>query len=330
VVMLGSVFMIYQYAQQAAGVVGSMAMNFQSFARMHTDLGSAGPIWQAPARDLAPQEEHIDSAADWQRMALDRLVLRYKPRGGAPANTPAQIDANAPPPPSGLQGMTLSLERGQRVALVGPSGGGKSTLLRVLAGLYRPDEGQLEFDGQAQPWSALRGIATLIPQETEVFEASVRENLDFGQGEQDEALWAAMRCSTFDEVVAGIGGSLETPLTERGSNLSGGQRQRLGLARGVLAARGSSLLLLDEPTSALDAVTEQRVLRNIAEAFPQTCIVASVHRLSLIAQFDAILLVEAGRMVDCGPRDEVLARRPALAAMVRGGPASGGAQTPVS
>ncbi|MDM0043790.1 ABC transporter ATP-binding protein [Variovorax dokdonensis] len=314
-VMLGSVFMIYQYAQQAAGVVGSMAMNFQSFARMHTDLGSAGPIWDAPARDLPPEDERIDAAADWRRLDAKDLVLRYKPRGGGPAAADV-----ASPPPSGLQGMTLSLCRGQRVALVGPSGGGKSTLLRVLAGLYRPDEGQLLFDGHARPWSSLREVATLIPQETEVFEASVRENLDFGQGEADEALWAAMRCSTFDDVIAGIGGSLETPLAERGSNLSGGQRQRLGLARGVLAARGSSLLLLDEPTSALDALTEQRVLHNIAQAFPDACVVASVHRLSLIAQFDAILLVEAGKLVDSGPRDEVLARRPALAAMVRGGP----------
>ena len=319
-VMLGSVFMIYQYAQQAAGVVGSMAMNFQSFARMHTDLGSAGPIWDAPARELAPQDEHIDAGAGWQRMDIEQLVLHYAPRGGAPVVVAAAPgDDKAVSRPSGLQGMTLSLQRGQRVALVGPSGGGKSTLLRVLAGLYRPDGGQLLLDGQAQPWSALRGIATLIPQETEVFEASVRENLDFGQGASDEDLHAAMRCSTFDDVLGGIGGSLDTLLSERGSNLSGGQRQRLGLARGVLAARGSSLLLLDEPTSALDAVTELRVLQNIANTFARACVVASVHRLSLLAHFDAVLLVEAGQLVDAGPRDAVLARRPALAAMVRGG-----------
>ena len=107
-------------------------------------------------------------------------------------------------------------------------------------------------------------------------------------------------------------GELDTPLSERGFNLSGGQRQRLSLARGVLAASGSSLLLLDEPTSALDATTEGRVLDRIAAAFPDACVIASIHRLSLLDRFDTVLLMEAGRIVDAGPREALLARRPLL------------------
>jgi len=332
-VMLGSVFMIYQYAQQAAGVVGSMAMNFQSFARMHTDLGSAAPIWDAPMRENIDGGEGIDASVQWQRLDVEQLTLRHAPRGAAEPHLP-QADASAVRPAaepvpddeparySGLRGLDLGLQRGQRVALVGPSGGGKSTLLRVLAGLYTPDGGRLLLDGEAQPWPTLRHIATLIPQEAEVFEASVRENLDFGLGVPDAELQAAIRCSSFDEVLPSLGNSVDTLVSERGGSLSGGQRQRLGLARGVLAARGSSLLLLDEPTSALDAATELRVLRRIAEAFPQACIVASIHRLSLLPHFDAVLLVEAGRLIDSGSREEVLARQPGLAAMARGATAA--------
>jgi ABC-type multidrug transport system fused ATPase/permease subunit len=302
-VMLGAVFMIYQYAQQAAGVVTSMAANFQFFARMHTDYSSAAPIWEAPARADDLGREAIDGEARWQAIELSGLVWRYRPRGSPQAAEGAR---------SGLHEVALSLRRGQRVALVGPSGGGKSTLLRVLAGLYAPESGTLAIDGRPASWERLRTLATLIPQETEVFEASVRENLSFGQPLADPELLAAARVSTFDEVLAATHGNLDTPLSERGFNLSGGQRQRLCLARGVLAARGSSLLLLDEPTSALDATTEAKVIERIAGAFPDACVIASIHRLSLLERFDTVVLMEAGRVTDAGPRDLVLARQPWL------------------
>jgi ATP-binding cassette subfamily B protein len=198
---------------------------------------------------------------------------------------------------------------------VGPSGGGKSTLLRVLAGLYPPGSGTLLFDGQPMDWAQLRRLATLIPQETELFEASIRENLAFGQPRDDALLLSALHTSTFDEVLKANHGNLDTAVSERGFNLSGGQRQRLCLARGVLAAQGSSLLLLDEPTSALDANTEARVLARIAEAFPEACVIASIHRLSLLERFDTVVLMEAGRVLDHGPRDAVLARQPLLQRM---------------
>jgi ATP-binding cassette, subfamily B, bacterial len=316
-VMLGAVFMIYQYAQQAAGVVTSMAANFQFFARMHTDYSSAAPIWEAPARadDLA--REAIDAEARWKTIEVSGLVWSYRPRGSPQAAEAAR---------SGLHEVALSLRRGQRVALVGPSGGGKSTLLRVLAGLYAPQGGTLAIDGRQESWDRLRTLATLIPQETEVFEASVRENLSFGQAIADPELLAATRVSTFDEVLAATHGDLDTPLSERGFNLSGGQRQRLCLARGVLAARGSSLLLLDEPTSALDATTEARVIERIAGAYPHACVIASIHRLSLLERFDTVVLMEAGRVTDAGPRELVLARQPLLHRMTA--PAPSPAVTP--
>lgn len=101
------------------------------------------------------------------------------------------------------------------MALIGPSGGGKSTLLRALAGLYTPQQGTLALDGRVQDWSALRRLATLIPQEAEVFEASVRENLGFGEPHDDAALQAAAQVSAFDEVLARLPQGLDTPLTER-------------------------------------------------------------------------------------------------------------------
>lgn len=303
-VMLGTVFMIYQYAQQAASVVGSMAANFQSFARMHTDWGSAAPIWAAPGDPEQPVPP-VDPQARWVTLTLQGMQWRYA--DGSRGH--------------GLQDIDLTLRRGSRVALVGASGGGKSTLLRVLAGLYAPQSGELRLDGQPAPWTRLRQLATLIPQEAEVFEASVRENLDFGEARPEAELQAAAHSSAFDEVLARLPGGLDSPLTERGFNLSGGQRQRLALARGALAAADSSLLLLDEPTSALDAATEAQVLDRLSAAFPQACVVASIHRLALLGRFDTLVVMEAGRVADAGPRDAVLARHPALAAQATSAPA---------
>ncbi len=294
-VALGTVFMIYQYAQQAAGVVASLASNFQGFARMHTDYCSAEPIWSAPGEPDAPVPA-VQADASWQTLALRGATLRY--------GNDARDDARG-----GLRGVDLELRRGTRVALIGPSGGGKSTLLRTLAGLYLPQQGELLRDGVPVPWAELRTLATLIPQEAEVFEASVEENLTFGQPADPAALQSAMHAGVFDEVLDRLPDGLRSTLSERGGNLSGGQRQRLALARGALAAQGSSLLLLDEPTSALDPQAEGRVFDRMVAAFPSACIVASVHRPSLLARFDTVVVVEAGRVVDAGPRDEVLARR---------------------
>lgn len=300
-VLIGGVFMVYQYAQQAGSVVGAMASNFQDFARTRTDFASAELIWQAPER---PQEVQDAIAPDWRCLELQDLRHAH-----------AAVDGRS----AALEAPVLRLHRGERVALVGASGAGKSTLLRLLAGLYEPQAGRLQVDGVVLP--ALRHlapIATLIPQEADVFEASVLENMAFGVAADPAAVEKALRLSAFDSVLAGLPDGLQTAVTERGANLSGGQRQRLCLARGVLAAQHSSLVLLDEPTSALDPVTEARVYRNLGSGLPDACIVASVHRMSLLALFDRVVLMAGGRIVDAGSVDELRERQPLFAQMLRG------------
>lgn len=298
--LIGSLFMIYQYAQQAGGVVGSIAANYQNFARIKTNYASAEPIWQAPERSNGGPE--VDR--DWQRITLADVGYQHP---GADAGR------------GGLQHVSLTLQRGERVALVGPSGAGKSTLLRVLAGLYEAQHGHYEVDGVAPlGLKHLGSVATLIPQEAEVFEATVRENLTFGEAVDEAALAQATHVSALDFVLAHMPLGLDTPISERGFNLSGGQRQRLALARGVLAARGSSLLLLDEPTSALDPLTERLVHERMAEAFPDATLVASVHRMGLLAHFDKVVLMVGGRVVDVGTVAELADRQPVFAQMLQG------------
>ena len=302
-VLIGSLFMVYQYAQQAGGVIGSMAAHLQGFARVRTDYASADPIWEAGERE--PSTPVPDG---WKRIEAVHLSLVYLRNDGARV---------------GVEDVQLALPRGERIALIGPSGGGKSTLLRLLAGLYDPRGGHYLVDGHAVPGvKHLGSIATLIPQEADVFEATVRENLTFGVDYPKDEIERALHLSAFDAVVDALPHGLDTRISERGFNLSGGQRQRLALARGLLAARDSSLILLDEPTSALDQVTESQVFLRLRDGMPDVTIVASVHRMSALPHFDRLVLMADGRVVDCGTLDEVLARQPMLRDMVEAGHAT--------
>ena len=297
--LLGSVFMVYQYAQQAGGVIGSMAANLQNFSRFKVDVASADPIWDAPL----PRRATASAPSAWRDVAVSHLTFEYVRSDGRRG---------------GVRDASLTLRRGERVALVGPSGGGKSTLLRLIAGLYEPARGAYRIDGAPQPGlSHLGSIATLIPQEAEIFEASLRDNVTFGTVVPPGTLERAAHASAFDAVVADMPEGWNTGISERGVNLSGGQRQRLALARGLLAARASSILLLDEPTSALDQATEARVFERLRETHPDACIVASIHRLSALEHFDRVVLMTDGCIVDAGPVADVIARQPTLRDMAR-------------
>jgi ABC-type bacteriocin/lantibiotic exporter with double-glycine peptidase domain len=226
-----------------------------------------------------------------------------------------------------LHEVALYLKRGRRYALVGGSGSGKSTLLRVLAGLEMAQTITLNAalePAQNDPATVgrwLRASATLIPQETELFEATLAENLLLAEPlpglEPTLQPGQALHCAAADFVYA-KGLDLQQAVAERGGNWSGGQRQRVALARGVLAAQGSPLVLLDEPTAALDPETERRVMQQLTTIFADACLIVSVHRLHLLDGFDEVLFMENGWLLDAGPVGEVAARcapfRAALAA----------------
>ena len=290
--LLGNVFMVYTYGQQAGGVVGSLAAHYQHFSRMQSDYASSEPIWHATERgDVASGLGHT-----WQCIDVEDLGFRY-----------ARSRSEA----LSLGNVNLTLRRGQKVALVGASGSGKSTLMRVLAGLYDADQGVFRIDGTAAPGLRHLGdIATLIPQDAEVFEGSVRDNITFGLDYPPEMLREAICIAGFEPVIASLPQGLDTIISERGLNLSGGQKQRMALARGILAASRSSLLFLDEPTSSLDPVTEARIFTGLGSAFPQACIVSSVHRLNLLPRFDQVVLMADGAVVATGTVNELLERSP--------------------
>ncbi len=296
--LLGSLYMVWEYAQQAAGVISSIASHFQTFARQHADYASADLIRSSVPN--APASEPSHRLMQWQRLTVRDLTFRHaRDRGGAPA----------------LDRVAFCLERGKRYALIGASGSGKSTLMRMLAGLYSAERIALKVDdgpthvSPDQSAQLLRGCATLIPQDAEVYEGTLGENLGLCESVQGapatDDYSAALDTACATDFVESTPLGLEIPVAERAANWSGGQRSRFALARGILAARGSDIILLDEPTASLDPSTEARVYTNLFAAFPDACVISSVHRLSLLDRFDLILIMDEGRLIAQGAIDDL-------------------------
>nr|WP_246500592.1 ABC transporter ATP-binding protein [Azospirillum rugosum] len=292
VVMVGTAVMVYQYSEQIGDVVGSFATQWQDVVRSATDLSGADEIFGAPER--RGFGGHVPDG--WREIDVEGLRFHHPNRRSA-----------APT----LDDLSITLRRGDRIALVGESGSGKSSLMRVLSGLYEAGAVRFCIDGTHHPELVdLRSAATLIPQDPEIFENTVHHNVTMGVEHSDEEVRRACDLARLTPIVEAMPQGLETRIVERGGNLSGGQKQRLALARGILAARSSSIIMLDEPTSSLDPATEAQVYGNLMREFPDSCIISSIHRLHLLPRFGTVVFMMDGRILDSGPLPDLIRRQP--------------------
>jgi NHLM bacteriocin system ABC transporter peptidase/ATP-binding protein len=215
-----------------------------------------------------------------------------------------------------LTGFDLTVAPGQQVALVGGSGSGKSTVSRLIAGLYTPWEGVIRIDGRRLediPRGALAASVSFVDQDVFLFEGTVRDNVAlWDPSVPDEAVVEALRDAALYDVVMRRPGGIHSPVEQDGRNFSGGQRQRLEIARALV--RRPSILVLDEVTSALDAETELVVMDNLRRRGCACVVIA--HRLSTVRDSDEIVVLQHGAVVERGRHDELLARGGAYAALV--------------
>ncbi|SNC76022.1 ATP-binding cassette, subfamily B [Marinobacter sp. es.048] len=272
-------------------------------------------LW--PLTGLAEVIDLFERAMASTRRILDLLAepVHVRDEGGRALAEPVQGDVELdkvsfhyPSSGAGIRDISLTVAAGNTLALVGATGSGKSTLIKLLLRFYDPSNGQIRIDGQPirdLSLQSLRGAIGLVSQDVYLFEGTIRENLAYGNpAASDTEIIDAAKTAEAWSFIEALPEGLNTPVGERGIRLSGGQRQRLSLARALL--KDPPILVLDEATSAVDNETEAAIQRSLKRIGHNRTVIMIAHRLSTIVDADSIAVIEGGKVLEQGTHRELL------------------------
>jgi ATP-binding cassette subfamily B protein len=282
------------YAAFAAGALSELSQVWSEISQASGAAERLGELLaEHPAIAAPPHPVALPEPARGA-LAFEGVVFAYPTRPDHPV----------------INHLSLTVRPGETVAIVGPSGGGKSTLFQLLLRYYDPQAGRILLDGvplrDADP-RAVRAHLALVSQDPVVFGASARDNIRFGRpGASDAEVEEAARQAVADEFIRVMPGGFDDMIGERGVTLSGGQRQRIAIARAIL--KDAPVLLLDEATSALDSESETLVQQALERLMQGRTTLVIAHRLSTVLAADRILVIDQGRIVEEGTHDTLVAR----------------------
>lgn len=285
IVLIGSIYILYSYSTKVKDTFFNFAQLYGVSVRQKTNMQNAEEISEEFIKIESIKNKHLPKV--WSTISIKNLSFSYHEDAGSDLH---------------LDNVNLEINKGQKIAVIGESGGGKTTFLKIFRGLYTPKNMSLEIDQKilGESFNVISESISLIPQDPEIFTTTIRENITLGVEYKDQEVNSYTDMAVFSEVVARLPHGLESNIVEKGVNLSGGEKQRLALARGLLASKDKDIVLLDEPTSSVDFHNELKIYENIFSSMPEKTIISSIHRLHLLSLFDNIFFFKDGKIVASG------------------------------
>lgn len=287
---LGTLYAFYVYLDMLIHPMTDLPNLFVTARQAFVSIDREQEVMEAPV--LVRREGTVAAERGIATLSIREVGFRYR--------------EELPPV---LESVSLELRRGQKLAIVGPVASGKSTLLKVLAGLLSAQSGEYRLDGrrfEEWDWESIRSRIGYVPQESLLFSETIAENVAFGRPVDRDWVRRCLEIAQMGPDIEGMKNGIETPLGQRGTLVSGGQKQRIAISR-ALAGR-PDLLLLDDCTASLDARNEDLFWAAIEEALPDTTVVLVSHRPATIQRADSILVLDHGRTVDSGSHAELASR----------------------
>lgn len=310
VILFGVIFFILWYGatmvQNEMMSIGQLVSFISYTAIIGAAIGSLGNFYTEIVTALGGTERIREILNETTEVDVPQSVIRPVVDGHIRFED-VYFEYPSRPDMAVLQGIDLDIHPGQKIALVGQSGSGKSTIASLLMRLYPWQKGNITLDGKdinAMDLSSYRSIYAIVPQEVLLFGGTIRENILYGHPEaSEEKLMEAARTSNSLDFIQGFPEGFDTIVGERGIKLSGGQRQRIAIARAIL--RNPSILILDEATSSLDAESEKVVQEALDRLLEGRTAIIIAHRLATIRNVDCIYVLEDGKIVEKGTHDEL-------------------------
>lgn len=288
IVLVGTIYALYGYVDRISNLFYRFAYKYGAIVRNRTDVANAEEI----SKEFTKRQKRAKRIHDWKKLEIKKLKFSYHGE---------DFDAH-------LNIKNMTILRNQRIALIGESGSGKTTFLKVFRDLYSADKHEIYLDSKRfkHGFKSLSNDVTLIPQDPEIFSSTMKENITFGAKIPMKLVTKYSKIAEFEKVAQNLPHKYESTMVERGVSLSGGQKQRLALTRGLLASKDKSIVLLDEPTSSVDSQNELKIYKSVFKEFKNKTIISSIHRLHLLKLFDIVYYFKDGKIIASGTFEELL------------------------
>ena len=288
-ILIGSLYALYGYVGRISGTFFHFGWFYSHLVRQKTRVENAEEL--SDAFEDKRKIKNVD-LENWKHLMIKNLSFSYHDK---------KHDLH-------LRNVTLDFKKGERVALIGESGSGKSTFLKLLRGLYDANHVELYLDGGKikDGFKAIEDNITLIPQDPEIFSTTIKDNITMGVYHKEDYIRKYTDMAKFTHIVERLPKKFNSSIMEKGVNLSGGEKQRLALSRGLMACEDKQIVLLDEPTSSVDPKNEVEIYKGVFKEFKDKTILSSIHKLHLLQYFDTIYLFDKGELIASGSLDELL------------------------